>query len=89
MSESQINLGSEAARHTVTDLIVAALKSRGTYTLERDDEEQKAYETWVCELCGGNTFDVEYDYIGSGTNHLGCELKETYKYDGDGNRLDD
>ena len=38
-------------------------------------EEQKARESWVCSICGENTFDVEDDYIGSGTNHLGCELK--------------
>ena len=31
---------------------------------------------WICEICGKSTKDVEYDYIGSGTNHLGCELKE-------------
>ena len=37
--------------------------------------EQKARETWVCSICGENTFEVDYDYIGSGTNHLGCELK--------------
>ena len=30
---------------------------------------------WICEICGKDTSNVEYDYIGSGTNHLGCELK--------------
>ena len=30
---------------------------------------------WICEICGKSTKDVEYDYIGSGTNHLGCELE--------------
>ena len=29
---------------------------------------------WICEICGKSTKDVEYDYIGSGTNHLKCEL---------------
>ena len=38
-------------------------------------EEWKARETWVCDICGENTFDVDWDYIGSGTNHLGCELR--------------
>ena len=77
MSESQINLGSETARKTISSLISAALKTKGTYT-EYDDseiEEQEARETWVCEICGKNTFEVDYDYLGSGTNHLGCELK--------------
>ena len=30
---------------------------------------------WICNICGGDTSQVEYDYIGSGTNHLQCELK--------------
>ena len=77
ISNSQINLASEAARETVSSLISAALKTKGTYT-EYDDseiEEQEARETWVCEICGENTFEVDYDYLGSGTNHLGCELE--------------
>ena len=77
MSEGQINLGSEAARETISNLISVALKTKGTYT-EYDDseiEEQEARKTWVCEICGENTFEVDYDYIGSGANHLGCELK--------------
>ena len=77
MSEGQINLGSEAARETISNLISVALKTKGTYT-EYDDseiEEQEARETWVCEICGENTFEVDYDYIGSGANHLGCELE--------------
>jgi len=77
MSEGQINLASSAARETVSSLISAALKTKGTYT-EYDDseiEEQNARETWVCSICGENTADVDYDYLGSGTNHLGCEMK--------------
>jgi predicted transcriptional regulator len=30
---------------------------------------------WVCSICGKDTSKIEYDYIGSGYNHLGCELK--------------
>jgi hypothetical protein len=77
MSESQINLASETARETVSSLISAALKTKGTYTEYGDDEieEQNVRETWVCSICGQSTYDVEYDYIGSGTNHLGCEMK--------------
>jgi hypothetical protein len=46
MSESQINLGSEAARNMVSDLISTALKTKGCYTEYGDDEieEQKARE---------------------------------------------
>jgi hypothetical protein len=77
MSHSQVNLGSNAARKMVSTLISTALKSKGCYT-EYDDseiEEQNARATWVCSICGKNTADVDYDYIGSGTNHLGCELE--------------
>ena len=35
----------------------------------------KDREAWVCELCNKNTYDVDWDYIGSGTNHLQCELE--------------
>ena len=42
-------------------------------------DEQQARESWVCEYCNKSTYDVEWDYIGSGTNHLGCELKEEMK----------
>jgi len=77
MSDSQINLASDATRETVSNLISVALKTKGSYTEYGDDEieEQNARETWVCSICGKNTFEVEYDYIGSGTNHLGCELE--------------
>ncbi len=40
-----------------------------------DPERIKIRETWVCQLCGENTYDVDLDYIGSNTNHLGCEMK--------------
>ena len=84
MSNDQINLASEAARETVSSLISAALKAQGynnrnkvnSYlTTDLSEEEQKARETWVCYYCGENTYDVDYEYIGSCTNHLGCELK--------------
>ena len=77
MSESQINLASEAARETVSSLISATLKTKGCYTEYSDTEieEQEARATWVCSICGENTADVDYDYIGTGTNHLGCEMK--------------
>ncbi len=31
---------------------------------------------WECEHCGEDTSNVDYDYIGSGYNHLECDLKE-------------
>jgi hypothetical protein len=31
---------------------------------------------WVCGYCGGDTSQIEYDYL-SGTNHLSCELQNS------------
>ena len=77
MSESQINLASETARKTVSSLISAALKTKGSYKeyTEYELDEEKARASWVCSICGKNTFEIDSDYIGSGTNHLGCEIR--------------
>ena len=90
LSQGQINLASEAARITIANSIMTAIKSEGWfldlgstdknrsaeecaeyYVSDKDKEKAK----WVCELCGKSTYEVEYDYIGSSYNHLGCELK--------------
>ena len=83
MSNSQVNLASDAARETVSSLISAALKTNGFYKEYTDYEldEQKARAAWVCSICGENTFEVDYDYLGSGYNHLGCELKSQEEID--------
>ena len=44
-------------------------------------DEQIEKEKWVCSICGKNTFDVDYDNIGSEYNHLGCELELEMKDD--------
>ena len=83
ISNSQINLASAAARNMVSGLISAALKTKGSYKeyTKYELDEQEARKDWVCSICGENTFDVEYDYLGSGTNHLGCELKSQEEID--------
>ena len=77
MSTGQINLSSSSARKLIATTITAALKTKGFYKeyTEYELDEQKARASWVCSICGENTFEVDYDYIGTGTNHLGCELK--------------
>ena len=35
---------------------------------------------WKCDLCGDHTHEVDYDYLGSGTNHLKCELEYRNEY---------
>ena len=81
MSDSQINLASETARETVTSLISAALKTKGSYKeyTEYELDEQKAREYWVCGVCGKSTFDVEDDYLVHPKLHLGCALEEEAK----------
>ena len=83
LGDTQINLGSEAARETIATLVSVALKDKGVYKKYISDEleEQKARETWVCSICGENTYDVDYEHIGSCTNHLGCELEVEMKSD--------
>jgi len=77
VSNSQMDLASVTVRETVSSLISAALKTKGSYKeyTEYELDEQKARATWVCSICGENTYDVDWDYIGLGTNHLGCEMK--------------
>ena len=83
VSNSQMDLASVTVRETVSSLISAALKTKGSYKEYTDYEldEQKARATWVCSICGENTFEVDYDYIGSEYNHLGCELKSQEEID--------
>ena len=75
--DRQPNMASESFRNNLAQEIALLLREKGSYIEFTDSEidEQKARETWVCSICGKSTFEVEDDYIGSGTNHLGCELK--------------
>ena len=41
----------------------------------KEEELSKEYlDYWTCEHCGKNTHEVDYDYLGNGTNHLQCDL---------------
>jgi len=42
--------------------------------------EKEYLEHWKCELCGDHTHEVDYDYLGSGNNHLKCELEYQNEY---------
>jgi rubrerythrin len=46
------------------------------YKPEKEELSKEYLEHWTCDICGKHTHEVEYDYLGNGTNHLGCELKE-------------
>ena len=72
------NLHSAAGRQAVVRAIMKKIRSKTGWYLnlntidggvpEVGDKEEEA--KWVCEHCGESTFYVEYDYIGSGANHL-------------------
>jgi len=49
-------------------------KNAGTSVPVYNEGDAKIVERWVCYYCGENTYDVDYEYIGSCTNHLKCEL---------------
>jgi hypothetical protein len=74
---SQVNFESKSAREMIANLISAALKAKGSYKEYTDYEidEQKARASWVCKICGKSTYELDYDYVGSGANHLSCELR--------------
>ena len=79
-----VTLTSPVFRETIANAVVAAIRSKRGWVLDLNTYDgkpefktkgQKARESWVCSMCGKNTYDVDWDYIGSGTNHLGCELE--------------
>ena len=95
-SQGQINLASEAARETIANSIMAAIKSEGWFldlgSIDKNrsaeecaeyyvSDEEKERAKWVCEICGQSTYEVDFDYIGSEYNHLGCELKSQEEID--------
>ena len=51
------------------------------YKPEKEELSKEYLEHWTCDICGEHTHEVEYDYLGNGTNHLGCELKEEINHD--------
>ena len=52
------------------------------YTPNKVEEQELSKEYldyWTCDHCGKNTHEVDYDYLGNGTNHLKCELEKELK----------
>ena len=47
------------------------------YNPTEESKYSKEYlDYWKCDICDENTHEVDYDYLGNGTNHLGCELQK-------------
>ena len=53
--------------------LVSSVKGK-VYETEKLSKEYLDY--WTCNICDEHTHEVDYDYLGNGTNHLGCELKQ-------------
>ena len=67
-------LTDETSREYVKALIDNV--SAGSDMSETNEVLSKEYlDHWTCDHCGEHTHEVDYDYLGNGTNHLGCELK--------------
>ena len=81
MNTSQINLDSDAARKTISDLISVALSSAGVYRqyTETELEKRDTKKSWICQTCGKSTFETDYDYLVHPKLHLGCALEEEIK----------
>ena len=44
--------------------------------VEEEKLSKEYLDYWTCDLCGKNTNEVDYDYLGNGPNHLKCELEK-------------
>jgi len=86
------NLHSAVARQNIVRSIMKEIrkKDRGFFlnmsTIDHDIPEvgdRLEEAKWICVICGKSTFHVDYEYIGSDYNHLGCELKEETKTNND------
>ncbi len=71
--DGQGNIGSNSFREMLAVEIEAVLLNE-TATAEMVDSMRQT-PVLICNICGENTENVEYDYIGSGANHLQCELE--------------
>ena len=77
---TQTNLGSESARERIADEIEKALEQSDNYLYEDQGDGHmikvdSESDSWKCEICNKSTYDLDYDYIGTGTNHLSCEIR--------------
>ena len=67
-------LTDETSREYVQALIDSV--SAGSDMSNTNEVLSKEYlDYWTCEHCGKHTHEIDYDYLGNGTNHLECELK--------------
>jgi len=74
--DGQGNMASESFRDMLANEIWNNIWQDLEADAIKDEQEGRGQQTgWTCSICGESTSNVEYDYIGSGTNHLKCELE--------------
>ena len=79
-SDKQPNLSSESAREKIAEEIEKALERDDNYLYEDAGDGHmlkvdEVKDSWKCEICNKSTYELDYDYIGTGTNHLSCEVR--------------
>jgi rubrerythrin len=68
-----VTISAEDILNTPNDYELGEKVRRKYWELTKENTNQN--NIWVCEICGKDTSDVEYDYL-IGTNHLSCCLKK-------------
>ena len=48
---------------------------KGYKPTEESKYSKEYLDYWKCDICGKNTHEVDYDYLGNGPTPLGCELQ--------------
>ena len=60
---------------TSKEYVEALISNVKLSNLNEEGLSKEYLDYWTCDHCGKNTHEIDYDYLGNGTNHLGCELK--------------
>jgi hypothetical protein len=79
------NRGNQESREHITipknlvlnypnDMELGAKVRQYYYDTYNDTPRAQKQNDWICEFCGEDTSDMDYDYL-AGTNHLSCALK--------------
>ena len=60
---------------TSKEYVEALISNVKLSNLNEEGLSKEYLDYWTCDHCGKNTHEIDYDYLGNGTNHLECELK--------------
>ncbi len=60
---------------TSKEYVEALISNVKLSNLNEEGLSKEYLDYWTCDHCGKNTHELDYDYLGNGTNHLECELK--------------